>query len=37
MNPTSSASDIIVREITINAPASRVFDALANPTERVKR
>jgi uncharacterized protein YndB with AHSA1/START domain len=29
-------STTIVQEITINAPAVRVFDALSNPQERVK-
>jgi glutathione S-transferase len=29
------ASDVILEEITINASADRVFDALANPSERV--
>jgi len=36
MNSTHTAADTIVQEITINAPASRVFDALANPSERVQ-
>jgi uncharacterized protein YndB with AHSA1/START domain len=36
MNPASSASDTIVQEITISAPASRVFDAFTNPADRVK-
>ncbi|HKE84126.1 MAG TPA: SRPBCC domain-containing protein [Vicinamibacterales bacterium] len=35
MNPTSIAADTIVEEITINAPAGRVFDAFINPSERV--
>lgn len=35
MNPTS-ASDTIVQEIAIKAPAERIFDALTNPDERVK-
>ena len=37
MNRTSAtADDTIVQEITIHAPASSVFDAFTNPTERVK-
>src|ERR1700739_370686 len=35
MNPASQ-SDTIVQEITINAPAERVFEALTNPDQRVK-
>jgi uncharacterized protein YndB with AHSA1/START domain len=35
MNPTST-SDTIVQEITINAPAQRIFEALTNPAERIK-
>jgi uncharacterized protein YndB with AHSA1/START domain len=35
MNPTS-VSDTIVQEITIKAPAERVFEALTNPDERLK-
>lgn len=35
MNP-ASATDTIVQEITINAPAARVFEALTNPEERMK-
>jgi uncharacterized protein YndB with AHSA1/START domain len=35
MNPASQ-SDTIVQEITINAPAERVFEALTNPEQRVK-
>ena len=35
MNPTS-VSDTIVQEITIKGPASRVFDALTDPLQRVK-
>ena len=35
MNP-ASASDTIVQEITIKAPAERIFEALINPAERVK-
>jgi uncharacterized protein YndB with AHSA1/START domain len=30
------SSDAIVEEITIRAPAERIFDALINPDERVK-
>ena len=33
MSPTT---DSIVQEISIKAPAARIFDALANPAERVK-
>lgn len=32
---TSTQSDVIVQEITIRAPAARVFDALTRPEERV--
>jgi uncharacterized protein YndB with AHSA1/START domain len=35
MNP-ATASDTIVQEIQIHAPAARIFQALADPTERVK-
>lgn len=35
MNAAGPASDTIVQEITINAPASRVFDAFTSPSERV--
>jgi uncharacterized protein YndB with AHSA1/START domain len=35
MNPTS-ATDAIVKEITIKAPAERVFEALTDPGQRVK-
>ena len=35
MNPTS-ASNSIVQEITIKAPAERIFEALTNPDERLK-
>jgi uncharacterized protein YndB with AHSA1/START domain len=31
-----TASDTIVQEITIKAPAERIFEALTNPDERVK-
>jgi uncharacterized protein YndB with AHSA1/START domain len=35
MNP-ARVSDTIVEEITIKAPAPRIFEALTNPRERVK-
>jgi uncharacterized protein YndB with AHSA1/START domain len=35
MNPTS-ASETIVREINIKAPAQQVFDALTDPDQRAK-
>jgi uncharacterized protein YndB with AHSA1/START domain len=35
MNPTT-VSDAIVQEITINAPAERIFVALTEPNERTK-
>jgi uncharacterized protein YndB with AHSA1/START domain len=35
MNPTS-ADDTIVKEVTIRAPAERVFEALTNPDQRLK-
>ena len=35
MNPLDAA-DTIVRDITIHAPASRVFDAFASPDARVR-
>ena len=35
MNSASTPADTIVQEITIDAPASRVFDAFTNPQERV--
>lgn len=35
MSP-ASANDTIIQEISINAPAERIFEALANPGERVK-
>ncbi len=34
MNPT--LSDTIVQEVTINAPAERIFEALTTPAERLK-
>ena len=36
MNLATTAIDTIVEEITINAPAERVFEAFTNPSERVK-
>jgi uncharacterized protein YndB with AHSA1/START domain len=33
---SSSSSDTIVQEITIKAPAARIFDALADPEQRAK-
>ena len=33
---TSTDAGVITQEITISAPASRVFDAFTNPAERVK-
>ena len=36
MNSTSTDAGIIVQEITIDAPAARVFDAFANASERVR-
>ena len=35
MNPTGT-NDIILQEITINAPAKRIFEALTDPDQRVK-
>lgn len=35
MNPAITGSDTIVQEVTINAPAERVFAAFTNPSERV--
>jgi uncharacterized protein YndB with AHSA1/START domain len=32
----ANASDMIVGEITIRAPAKRVFEALTNPDQRAK-
>ena len=32
----TSTSDAIVKEITIRAPAARIFEALSNPEQRVK-
>lgn len=36
MSTTAPAADAIVQEITINAPAARVFAALVDPERRVK-
>ena len=36
MNPNSTVADTIVQEISIAAPAARVFDAFTNPSERVQ-
>jgi len=36
MNPNSTVADTIVQEITIDAPAARVFEAFTNPSERVQ-
>jgi uncharacterized protein YndB with AHSA1/START domain len=33
MTPPASANDAIVQEITINAPAARIFDALTDPDQ----
>ena len=35
MNPTT-ASDTIIQEIAIKAPAERVFEALTNSGQRIK-
>jgi len=35
MNP-ENASDTIVKEIKIKAPAERIFEALTNPDQRLK-
>jgi uncharacterized protein YndB with AHSA1/START domain len=35
MNPTS-ASDVIVQEVVIKAPAERIFEALTDPEQRVR-
>src|SRR5258708_11149596 len=32
----ADASDTIIKEITINASAERIFDALTNPDQRLK-
>jgi uncharacterized protein YndB with AHSA1/START domain len=36
MNAATLSSDAIVEEVTINASAERIFDALTNPTELLK-
>ena len=36
MNRTSLAEDVLVQEVRIMAPASRIFAALTNPTELLK-
>ncbi len=36
MNASTTSADTIVQEITIDVPASRVFDAFADPSARVK-
>ena len=36
MTTTTRSVDAIVQEITIKAPAARVFEALVNPTQRMK-
>ena len=36
MSTTTCSVDAIVQEITIKAPAARVFEALTNPTQRMK-
>jgi uncharacterized protein YndB with AHSA1/START domain len=36
MMKLADASDTIVREITIDAPAERIFEALTNPEQRLK-
>ena len=36
MNPTETTTDTVIQEITIDAPASRVFEAFTNPSERVQ-
>jgi uncharacterized protein YndB with AHSA1/START domain len=36
MNPATTTAGTIVQEITIDAPATRVFDALTHPSERVR-
>jgi uncharacterized protein YndB with AHSA1/START domain len=35
MNPID-ASDTIIKEITIHAPAERIFEALTNPEQRLR-
>ena len=36
MNPTTVCEDTIVQEVTIKAPAERIFEALINPAEILK-
>jgi uncharacterized protein YndB with AHSA1/START domain len=36
MNPATVCDDTIVQEVTINAPAERIFAALTNPDELLK-
>jgi uncharacterized protein YndB with AHSA1/START domain len=36
MSTTTRSVDAIVREIIIKAPAARVFEALVDPTQRMK-
>jgi uncharacterized protein YndB with AHSA1/START domain len=36
MSTTKSSVDAIVQEITIKAPAARVFEALVDPAQRMK-
>ncbi len=36
MNPAAVSDDTIVQEVTINAPAERIFAALTNPDELLK-
>lgn len=36
MNPAAASDDTIVEEVTINAPAERIFSALTNPDELLK-
>jgi uncharacterized protein YndB with AHSA1/START domain len=36
MNPIAVSDDTIVQEVTIKAPASRIFDALTNPSELLR-
>ncbi len=36
MTPIPSTSDTIVQEVTVNAPAARVFEAFTNPADRMQ-
>ena len=36
MNPAAASDDTTVEEVTINAPAERIFSALTNPDELLK-